>query len=297
MSRSVEGFGLRLMLVFVAVVIASACAQTTASNRDVSVVAGVYPLAWAAAQVGGDDVTVHDLTPRGGEAHDLQLTARQRSTIQRASVVLLVGKGFQPEVERAAADADVTVIDVTKGLELRQASDGEAGADPHVWLDPISVQHIVKLVAEALSRARPSAREGFEQRARETTAGLAKLDMEYRDGLKSCSLTTLVTTHEAFAYLSARYGLTQLGLTGVTPESEPSAAQIQRVRELAADRKVEAIFFEATDEGRRAGASVARDVGVPALPLNTLESNPAPRDYLSQMRENLAKLREGLRCG
>ena len=125
---------------------------------------------------------------------------------------------------------------------------------------------------------------------------LSTLDASFRMVLTECALKTIVTTHEAFGYLARRYGLTELGLTGLTPEAEPAAAQIRRVRDLARQGKVAAIFVEATDEGRRIGRSVARDAGVPARDLRTLESDPRPDDYLSAMRANLTSLRTGLRC-
>src|SRR5262245_61273829 len=67
------------------------------------VVAAFYPLAWAAEQVGGDRVAVTNLTPAGGEPHDLELTTRQRDAIDDADLVLVLGKGFQPAVEQAAS--------------------------------------------------------------------------------------------------------------------------------------------------------------------------------------------------
>jgi len=100
------------------------------------VVAAFYPLAWAARQVGGDAVTVEDLTPKGAEPHDLQLTARQRLAIEDADLVLVLGKGFQPEVERAARDAHGRVVDLLDGIDLLPSTEADLKADPHVWLDP-----------------------------------------------------------------------------------------------------------------------------------------------------------------
>ena len=136
----------------------------------------------------------------------------------------------------------------------------------------------------------------ISQRATLLMQQLTAVHTDYLNALSACKLSTLVTTHESFGYLARRYGLTQLGLTGLTPEAEPSAAQIQRVRQMAQRHQVGAIFYEASDEGERIGKSVARDVGVPGLPLHTLESNPKPNDYLSQMRTNLENIKKGLDC-
>jgi len=255
-----------------------------------------YPLAWAAEEVGGSRVRVTNLTPPGGEPHEMSLTAKQRNEVNEAALILLFGQGFQPEVERAARDAQGEVVDLLEGLELLPSKDEEETADPHVWLDPILMAQIVEGIGDALSGIDPSGRAEYSERAETVKTGLSELDAAFRTGLRDCALKTLVTTHEAFDYLATRYELTKVGLTGVTPEAEPTAERIEEVRQAARRGEVGAIFYEPSDESRRGGENLAADVGVSALPLHTLESDPSPRDYLSQMRENLVQLRQGLRC-
>jgi zinc transport system substrate-binding protein len=272
-----------------------ACSDN-AGTRGIRVAAAFYPLAWAAREVGAGDVTVEDLTPPGAEPHEIQLTANQRSTIQHAKVVFYLGGGFQPELEDAVRDAGGRVTDLLKGLPLRPSNEEGLDADPHVWLDPQLMHGIAGRIATILGVVDPDRRDEYQQRGAALQQKIAALDGSFRTTLATCTLKTLVTTHEAFGYLAARYRLIQLGLTGLTPEAEPSAAQIRRVRDLARQGKVAAVFVEATDEGRRIGRSVARDVGVPARDLLTLESDPTPKDYLSAMRENLNNTKAGLRC-
>ncbi len=290
-SRLVAGFAVALAAPW-----AIACTGES-TEGGVNVVAAIYPLAWAAQVVGGDRVGVEDLTPPGAEAHDTTLTAAQRADIQTADVVLYLGRiDFQPDVERAVDDAGGRVIDVTAKLGLRPQT-GET-FDPHLWLDPADMEEVVRLVADALEATDPSGTDGYAQREEATLGALEDLDAAFREGLSGCAFTTFVVTHEAFGYLAGGYGLRQLGIEGLTPESEPSAARIQAAAQaIDQGRAAPAVFYEETDAGRRVGQSVAESVGVPALPLTTLESDPAPRDYISAMEENLTNLREGLRCG
>lgn len=272
----------------------AACSAGSSGSKQLRVVASFYPLAWAAEQI-APSARVEDLTPPGGEPHDVQLTARQRLEIQSASVVFILGKGFQPEVERAAKDARGRVVDLLEGLDLLPSTEEGLEADPHVWLDPKLMVSIVGKMALIIQDIDPTGHD-YVARARDVDEAIERLYTSYFQTLGTCAIKTLVTTHEAFGYLAKRFGLTQLGLTGLTPEAEPSAAQIQHVRELARRHEVGAIFYEDSDEGRRIGRSVASDVGVPALPLHTLENDPAPRDYLTQMERNLTDLKRGLRC-
>jgi zinc transport system substrate-binding protein len=265
----------------------------------VSVVASFYPLAWAAEQVGRGLVSVDDLTPPGVEAHDVTLTARQRAELQTADVVLILGdSGFQPDIERAAQDASGHVVEVAQGLSLLRPSIQQGlDYDPHVWLDPVLMQRIVSEVARGLIAADPDHEADYRDGERRTESDLQALGAAFRDGLADCAFTTFVVTHEAFGYLAAEYGLSQLGIEGLTPESEPSAERIQAAVQAIRDgTAAPAVFYERTDEGERVGESVAGDAGVPALPLDTLEFDPSPLDYLSAMRADLRSLQDGLRC-
>lgn len=279
-----------------AVVAALGACSSGSSGGGLKVVASIYPLAWAAERVGGSRVSVEDLTPPGVEAHDTTLTAGQRADIQTADIVVYLGQiGLQPDVEQAVKDADGRVVDVTAGLHIR-AAPGQT-LDPHIWLDPAYMEGAVRSIAGALKAVNASGATGFAAREAATVRDLRGLDTAFRAGLGKCPFTTFVSTHEAFGYLADRYALHQLGIEGITPESEPSAARIQQAAQAIAEgRAAPAVFYEGTDEGRRIGESVAADVGVPALPLGTLESAPSTGDYLSVMRANLGGLMEGLQC-
>lgn len=288
--------GIPIVLLSLALV-AAACRGGGSSGR-VKVVASFYPLAWAARAVGGPNVWVEDVTPSGGEAHDATLTAGQRADLQDAAVVFILGDfGFQPQVEAAAADARGTAVAVTRGMALHASSEADLRSDPHVWLDPVLMASVVEEVARALETADPENAAGYRSRADATLRRLAALDRAYSSGLGACPFSSFVVTHEAFGYLASRYGLAQVGIEGLIPGSEPTAGAVElALTAIRDERAAPAVFYEATDEGRRIGESVAGDAGVTALPLGTLEAAPETGNYLSGMRANLAMLRKGLRC-
>src|SRR5919106_4070053 len=124
------------MLLAIALATAACGASDDGGDARVRVVAGFYPIAWAGERVGGDRVSVADLTPSGAEPHDLELTPDQADELLDADVVLLMGEGFQPAVEDAAEQRDGPTIAL---LDALPASELEAG-DPHVWLDPVLME-------------------------------------------------------------------------------------------------------------------------------------------------------------
>lgn len=281
----------------------AACGEGGAGDGRPQVVAAFYPLFEAAQRVGGDLVRVRNLTPAGSEPHDLELNSRQVDQIEDAAVVVFLGRGFQPALEKATERATGTKVDVLRALgDLRPAGAGDdkLEVDPHVWLDPRLLKAIVAQVAGALSDADPANRATYQANAGAYSRELDELDAAFTAGLATCDRRVIVTAHAAFAYLAGRYGLTQEAIAGLEPESEPSP---QRLADLA--RKVRAdgtttIFYE-TLVSPKVAESLAREAGVKTAVLDPLEGLTdadvkAGRTYVSGMRENLTALRQALGC-
>jgi zinc transport system substrate-binding protein len=286
--------------------VAGGCSRglnAAAGPDQISVVASFYPIAQAAAAIGGDRVHVTNLTAPGVEPHDLELTPDQIAAISSADVVLYMGGGFQPAVEDAVKDAEGLVVDVTADLRSLPVPPGQEQsltADPHVWLDPILYAQVVGTEQHAMARAAPHDADAFAANAAAYRAQLAALDAEYRTGLARCARDVIVTSHAAFGYLSRRYGLHQEAISGLSPDAEPSPQRLADLKALVERDGVTTIFTEELVSPRVA-QTLAEETGATTAVLNPLESlTPdqlsAGDDYLSVMRSNLATLRTALGC-
>lgn len=293
------------MVLLTVALLATACAggpEAKEAPGGRTVVASFYPLAFVAERLADPATDVLDLTPPGAEAHDVELSLESRAALERADLVLYLGDlGFQPQVEEVVADAAGIVVAVVEGMDLEEpAHEGgehaEEEGDPHVWLDPSRFASIVDRVAEGFARMDAARASEYRGRAQELRGELEDLDRSFRETLSGCAHDTLVVPHEAFQYLTDRYGLRQVGLAGLAPEGEPTAGRLGDAIELIQAGRAGAVFHEQGDEAERAASSLAADLGVPALPLSTLESKPRAGDYLSVMEANLESLREGLGC-
>lgn len=270
---------------------ASGCGESgeaAGSPEQTQVVAGFYPLAFAAEAIGGDGVEVVNLTPAGAEPHDVELTPRDVERVRSADLVLYAGGGFQPALEEAADDADGAAVDVLEGLELREE---DGGADPHVWLDPVRFAQVVERIGAEL---------GGEAPARQLASQLRALDGEYREGLADCDRRELVTAHDAFGYLADRYGLEVIPIAGLAPEVEPTPRELEEIAGIVEERGVTTVFVEPL-LSPEIGETVAREAGAETAVLNPLEGLTEEElsrgeNYLSVMRANLEALRAGLGC-
>ena len=287
--RSLVGlFGVALVLA------ATGCGGGAAPTDGKTVVAAFYPLAWVAAEVGGPRVHVVDLTPPGAEPHDLELTPGDVRAIGDADLVLYLGDGFQPSVEKAVEGRRGPSLDLLAGqkLHLGPTEGGSSEAvDPHVWLDPTRLATMATAVGRELDR---------EAAAAALAARLRALDRQMKTGLATCRRHEIVTSHAAFGYLAARYGLQQIALTGLSPEVEPSPKDLERVIQEVEKSGATTVFFETLVSSRLA-ETIAREAGVRTATLDPLEGltpdeAAAGDDYLSVMRANLATLRKALGC-
>ncbi|HET6657399.1 MAG TPA: zinc ABC transporter substrate-binding protein [Gaiellaceae bacterium] len=275
---------LRIILITIPALLLTACGPSVSAGPD-TVVASFYPLAFAAKEV-APQVPVENLTPPGAEPHDIELSPIDAAAVRDARLVLLLGHGFQPQLEDAAGNGDnvLRLLD-TPGLDLLP------NGDPHVWLDPVRYARVVERTGEAL---------GEQKGAEKLVSRLHELDAEYRVGLANCERREIVTSHEAFAYLAERYGLEQVPITGLSPEAEPRPADLANVVQLVKERGVTTIYYE-TLVSPRIAETVARETGATTAVLDPIEGLTAAEisngdDYFTRMRANLRALEEGLGC-
>lgn len=269
-------------------------------SKRLPVVASFYPLYEFARQVGGDLVEVTSLVPPGTEPHGWEPSPQDIARIQRARLFIYNGAGWEPWVERLlrGSDGQPPAVNATDKIPL--LSTPRPLPDPHVWLDPVLAQSQVEAIRSGLAKVDPGHGAAYDANARAFTSRLADLHGEFEQGLAHCSRRHLITSHAAFGYLAARYGLTQVSITGLAPEAEPAAAELARIVQLARRYQVRHVFFETLVSPKLAEA-VAREVGGSTLVLNpieglTKEEAAKGKSYLSLMRENLRNLRTGLEC-
>lgn len=315
-----------LVLASVGTLLLSACGSSstgsdtdTRSESGLSVTAAFYPLAYAVERVGGDHVTLANVTKPGAEPHDVELTPKDVLTLRQADLVVYE-KGFQPAVDDAVTQLDAgKAFDVSTAVDLSIAAtdDGhdhaaeeepteeradeehaEGTVDPHFWLDPTRYASAVKAIADKLSAADSANATAYKKNADAFVAELTALDTEFTTALKTCTQRDLVTGHAAFAYLADRYDLHQVSIAGLTPDAEPDAAAMKELVEHIGEAKVTTVYAE-TLVSKDLTETIAKEAGATVAvldPIEGLSDASAGTNYLEIMRSNLATLKKGQDC-
>ena len=312
----------------------SACTSTAtsgdSSSKDgkLTVMASFYPLQYLAEKIGGEHVSVTSLTPEGAEPHDLELSPKMVDSLSSADAVVYLA-GFQSAVDEAIEQqAPKTVIDVSPAAELveagtdanhpseeeeeatDEAQSGETeghdreghehhhdmSADPHFWLDPTRMAKAATLVGDKLAEADSAHADVYKANAKALAEELNTLSDTLVTKTSSCKVKTFVTAHTAFGYLADRTGLTQVGISGLDPESSPSPARLAEIAQIAKEQGVTTIFTEALIDPKVA-QTLADDLGITTAVLDPIESQTdASKDYAATMNSNIDALTKALDC-
>ena len=308
----------------------SACSSTAPSSTSgakdgtLTVMASFYPLQYLAEKIGGEHVTVTSLTPAGAEPHDLELSPKMVDALSSADAVIYLA-GFQSAVDEAIEQqGPKTVIDVSPAVQLVEAgvdanhpseeedegtdetqsseADGhedhhhDMSADPHFWLDPVRMASAATLVGDKLAEADPANADTYKANAKALNEELSALGDDLVAKTATCQIKTFVTAHTAFGYLADRTGLTQVGISGLDPDSSPSPARLAEIGQIAKDQGVTTIFTEALIDPKVA-QTLADDLGISTAVLDPIESQTDPsKDYSGVMNDNIDALTKALNC-
>lgn len=275
----------------------------------IPVAASIGPLGDFCRKVGGARVQVTVLIPSGASPHVFEPTPREVAQAVRAKVLVYVGAGLDPWVERLAASStaasQIRVVAVAGLPLLTEATsvaqeEGDiprhAGQEhrhlpgtgnPHVWLDPVLAQDISRRIAAALIQADPDHRESYEANLKAFLQDLEALHQEAARRTAAFAIREFVSFHPSFTYFARRYGLKEVGVIEISPGREPTPGHIRRIVEAIRRYGVRVVFAEPQLSPRTA-AVIAREAGVRVLLLDPLGGRPPyGDDYLRLMRYNL----------
>lgn len=278
-------------------------ARKSGGDGELTVVTAFYPLQFVTQRVAGDLVDVGVLTRPGQEPHDLELSPKETGEVALADLVVYE-KGLQASVDAALTQSSAETVDAAAvaGLEP-MGHDGHddnhdhGDLDPHFWQDPLKLAKVADAVADRLATLDPAHSSTYRANVEALDADLTKLDQEYAAGLAHCERDTIVVSHDAFGYLG-RYGLHIEPIAGLSPDAEPTPADLGRLQQLIRSDGITTVFGERLVPAELSH-TLAKDMGITTAildPIEGLTDQTAHDDYLSLMRANLKALEEANGC-
>lgn len=263
--------------------------------NPVRVVASFSILADLVRQIGRGAVSVEALVGPDGDVHVYEPRPKDIRTLTTAGLLVRNGLGLEGWMDRlsGAAGFKGTVVVAAEKVVARTMKDegGAIATDPHAWQDPRNTVLYVQAIAAGLIAADPAHADAYRAAAADYSGRVGKLDswIETTVGAIPAAQRRIITTHDAFGYYGARYGIEFLSAEGISTESEPSAKAITALVRQIKREKVQAVFIEnmtspkmAQMLARETGATLGGTVYSDAL---SAPDGPAPT-YLDLMRHN-----------
>ncbi|MCC6717042.1 MAG: zinc ABC transporter substrate-binding protein [Acetobacteraceae bacterium] len=222
-------------------------AQSPTLPTPLRVVASFSILADMARQVGEDRVTVRALAGPDQDLHGFEPRPSDIQAVAQADVLIVNGLGLEGWAKRIADAAGfhgVTVV-ATRGIATRDIA-ARAGPDPHAWQDLANARQYVANIRDGLVAADPARAPATTAAAARYRAELAALDSEIRALFAAIprAQRRIVTSHDAFAYFAAAYGIDMHAVSGTWRDAEPSARELATLAAQVKRQNIRALFLE-----------------------------------------------------
>lgn len=281
-----------------------------AQEGKLPVVASFSILGDFVGRIGGDRVAVKSLVGPNGDAHVYEPTPADAREVAGAKLIVANGFGFEGWLEKLAraSGTKAPIIAATRGITPREMEDDDAKpvggkkpivTDPHAWQAVGNAKVYIANIRDALIAADPEGKAVYEANAASYTAEISALDAEVRAAIAAVpeGKRRVITSHDAFGYFAAAYGIEFLAPQGVSTEGEASSKVVAKlIRQIKAE-KITAVFMEnmtdkrlvdriAKETGVRLGGELFADALSP-------KGGPAPT-YVDMVRHNVTLLTKAM---
>ena len=295
----------------------------------VKVVVTIYPMYDFVKRIGGDRVAIIMMVPAGTEPHAWEPSTRDMLMHEEADVFVYNGAGMETWAEDilgSVQNKDMLIVEASHDVELIRMEEHDEDHDehdedhdedhdhenhedhgedehghhhhgefdPHVWLSPKNAEIEMKSIAEALIQADPEHADTYKKNLEAAKNECAALDSVFREELGKYEGGCIVVAHEAYGYLCKEYGITQIGIEGVSADQEPDAARMREIIDMVEEYGIKCIFFEELVDPKVA-ETIAAETGCRTQALSPLDGLSqddidAGRDYFTVMKDNLAAI-------
>jgi zinc/manganese transport system substrate-binding protein len=291
---------------FLAAIVAVIVAAGPAAAQDkIKVVASFSILGDLIRNVGGDRVDVATLVGPNSDAHVYSPTPADVKKLAGARMVVVNGLGLEGWMTRLvkASGSKALTVTASSGIKTRKMEDdhhpGHQITDPHAWQSVANAKVYVANIRDGLSTADPAGKADYEANAKTYLATLDALDNDVKAAIAKipAARRKIITSHEAFGYFGAAYGVALIAPEGISTDTEPSAKDVAKIIVQIRKDKIPAVFMENITDPRMV-QQIAKETGARiggTLYSDALSDSGGPAgSYVAMMRGNLRELVKAL---
>ncbi|MGE7686603.1 metal ABC transporter solute-binding protein, Zn/Mn family [Peribacillus simplex] len=308
-----------LSLFLVTALFLSACGnskgESSKETKDaLDIYTTVYPLQYFTEAIGGEYVNVETIYPPGTDEHSFEPSQKDIVKMAESDLFFYIGynlEGFVTKAEPILSKEGVSTIAVGETVHLDEGEhthenehaheeDGHdhGGVNPHLWLDPIYSIDMAKTIKDELTKKMPEQEEYFNSQFNKLSEKLKALDEKFATTIESGRTNKIIVSHSAYGYWEERYGLEQIGVTGLTSSNEPSQKELGKIVTMAEEEDLNYVIFEQNISSKLTEI-IQKEMGAKSLELHNLsvltdKDIKAGEDYFSLMEKNIKTLQTAL---
>lgn len=300
----------------IAITLFTSCTQNnketnpiTKNSKKLKVYTSFYPMYDFAKKIGGDKIELKNLLAEGEEIHSWEPKPSDIVDLKNADVFIYNGLSMEHWVEEVIPTLNskhLVVVQTAQNIEFLdpegQSKEHEGvyfekpdEYDPHVWLSIKNAKKQMEIIKNVFGDADPTNKDYYQENYKKYEKQFSDLSAKFESELLPFKGRSIVVAHESFGYLCNDYGLKQIGIESIIPDSEPDPARISEVIKIVKENNINVIFYEEL-QGSKVAEIIAEETGTKIGILNTLETlseedQNASKDYISVMEENLQNIK------
>ncbi|WP_047982439.1 metal ABC transporter solute-binding protein, Zn/Mn family [Ornithinibacillus contaminans] len=310
--KTFKGVVIALILIIITIGCSPSNQATTEESSDFTIYTTIYPIEYAIERIARDTVSVETVYPPGVDAHSYEPTSKDMITIAKGDAFIYLGAGLEAIAETAAdslssqsvklieigqhdelfmADVDELADDSHENEEESDEGHNHGTQDPHIWLDPLRMIELSKLIKDELITLNPDEEATYNENFEALEAELITLDERFTEVLEAKENKHILVAHAAFGYWEERYGIEQIPISGLSSSNEPSQKELTKIIDQAEEFNLNHILYE-QNSTNRVSEIIQEKIGAEALTIHNLsvltgEDIENNEDYISLMNYNL----------
>jgi zinc/manganese transport system substrate-binding protein len=276
--------------------------QGASAVDNIKIAASFSILGDMVKQVGGERVEVVTFVGPNGDAHVYEPTPADAKALSESKILFINGLGLEGWMTRLENSSGFKgkVVTASTGVKSRtMVEDEKKITDPHAWQSLANGKIYAANIRDALIAADPAGKATYEANAKKFIDAMTAVETDVKQAVAKLppARRKIITTHDAFGYFGAAYGMEFIAPEGVSTESEASAQDVAKIITQIKKEHIPAVFLENVTDSRLLD-QIARETGAKiggTLYSDALSPPDGPAGtYLDMFRNNIDTLSTAL---
>jgi len=298
----------RILILLILLAFPIFCLSCKEEEDPIDIYASIYPVYYLTSNIVGNKMKVAKMYPDGVEVHEYDPIAdgEMKSLVEmtEAKLMFYIGAGLEAFIDSAKksvfSDTNLKLVElckemtlydsVTEELETTEKGTHSVTADVHVWLDPIYMIEMAKIIRDEVVLMDPENESYYSQRLDRLVEKLNSIDKAYKDALENLSFKTMLIDHDAYLYLAKRYQITRIKTRVDNESCDMNPAKMIESINIARDLGIEYIVATKNETVCASVSSIQKEINAQLVyldPIASLTSQTENKDYYDLMMENL----------